>query len=136
MPKSLNHQSALEDLHAMAGNLKADFKKIAINNVGDLLWYFPWRYDDLSDIKKIKDLSADELSSLKVKIEKIRVYRSFRQKMMITEMLASDDSGQIQVTWFRQKFVSQILKVGDEVYLSGKVQKKGLFWSLINPNYE
>ncbi|MDP2812278.1 MAG: ATP-dependent DNA helicase RecG [bacterium] len=136
MPKSLNHQSALEDLHAMAGNLKADFKKMAINNVGDLLWYFPWRYDDLSDIKKIKDLSANELSSLKVKIEKIKVYRSFRQKMMITEIMASDDSGQIQATWFRQKFVSQILKAGDEVYLSGKAQKKGLFWTLINPNYE
>lgn len=138
MIKSLSHQSAVEDLHSIATKLKSDLNNIGIDNIGDLLWYFPFRYDDLSDIKQISDLEENKIATIKVVIEKIRVYRSFRQKIMITELLASDDSGQIKATWFRQKFVSQILKIGDEVYLSAKVQKQknGLNLQLINPNYE
>lgn len=133
---TLNINSDIDQLHSIAANLKTGFKKIGINTIGDLLWYFPWRYDDLSKVKNINELEEDQLATIKVKIKNIRSYRSWKQKMMITEILASDESDNIQAVWFRQKFIAQILKAGDEIYLSGKAQKKNLSWQMINPTYE
>ncbi len=133
---AINLQSDIAELHAIAAKLKSSFKKLSISTIADLLWYFPWRYDDLSQVKKIKELEENELATIKVKIKSLKSYRSFKQKMIITEMLAADDTDNIKATWFRQKFVSRILKSGDLIYLSGKPQKKCGLWQLTNPTYE
>lgn len=126
----------ISQLHSIAANLSKEFKKININTINDLLWYFPFRYDDLSDVKNIEDIEEGEMISIKVKVDSIKTYRSFKKKMIITKMIAKDETDSIEVIWFRQKFVGQILKPNDEIYLSGKAQKKHLLWQLINPVYE
>jgi len=123
-------------LHNIASKLATDLKKMNIHSLGDLLWYFPSRYNDLSEVKQIKDIKADEINTVRVRIIKLKTYRAWRAKMIITELIAEDDSGQIEAIWFRQKFVSQILKIGDEVYLSGKVKIKKDTWQFISPSYE
>ncbi|PLX25731.1 DNA helicase RecG, partial [Candidatus Parcubacteria bacterium] len=136
MPPRLTTNLEIDKLHSIADKLERDLKKIGIKTIADLLWYFPWRYDDLSQIKKISELEENEISTIKVKVKNMRSYRSFRKKMMITEMLAGDETDDIKAIWFRQKFVSQIIKPGDEIYLSGKPQKKNLVWQLTSPVYE
>jgi len=126
----------ISQLHSIAANLSKEFKKINVNTINDLLWYFPFRYDDLSDIKNIEDIEEGETVTIKVKVDSIKTYRSFKKRMVITKMLAKDNTDSIEVIWFRQKFVGQILKPNDEIYLSGKAQKKHLLWQLINPVYE
>ncbi|MDD5749666.1 MAG: ATP-dependent DNA helicase RecG [Patescibacteria group bacterium] len=135
MPK-FSRQDHLTRLHSIALKLEPDFKKLKIKNIGDLLWHFPNRYEDLSQIKKISELKENELISLKVKIDSLKSYRSWRKKIFITQLSASDSSGKIQASWFGQKFISQTLKIGDEIYLSGKAQKKGNIWTFTSPNYE
>jgi len=134
--QSLNLNLDVRKLHNIATKLYADLKKMNINTIGDLLWYFPNRYDDLSEIKKVVDIVEDDINTVCVKILKIKTYRAWRAKMMITELVAEDDSGQVEAIWFRQKFVSQILKVGDSVYLSGKVKLKKDIYQFISPSYE
>ncbi len=129
-------QNSIGALHSIAARLHGDLKKMGLATVADLLWYFPFRYDDLSQVKKIKDLSPDEVNTIKVKIKSIKSYRSWRQKMTITEMLASDGESDIKVMWFRQKFVAKVLKTGDQIYLSGKPQKQKNLWQLVSPVYE
>ncbi|MCD4761166.1 hypothetical protein K8R42_04675 [bacterium] len=111
--KPLNSETEVGQLHAIADKLKPSFKKMGINTIADLLWYFPYRYDDLSQVKQIENLEEDQLTTIKVKIKNIKTYRSFKQKMMITEVLASDETDDIHAIWFRQKFVSQVLKNND-----------------------
>jgi len=126
----------ISQLHSIAANLSKEFKKININTINDLLWYFPFRYDDLSDIKNIEDLEEGGVVTIKVKVYDIKTYRSFKKRMIITKMIAKDETDSIEVIWFRQKFVGKVLKPNDEIYLSGKVQKKHLLWQFINPVYE
>jgi len=132
----LNTETPIGQLHSIADKLNKDLKKIGIDTIADLLWYFPWRYDDLSQIKNISELEENEIATIKVKVKNIKTYRSFKRKMIITEMLASDETDNVQAMWFRQKFVGQIIKPGDEIYLSGKAQKKHLIWQFVSPSYE
>ncbi len=136
MPKKTESKQDIEQLHAMTNTLGASFKKMKISTITDLLWHFPFRYDDLSLVKDVDDLEEDQIATVRVKIDNIRSYRSRKQKMMITEILASDTTDSMKAIWFRQKFVSQVLNRGDEVFLSGKAQEKNLTWQMTNPTYE
>lgn len=126
----------IKEIHNIAKKLNKDFNKINIKTIEDLLWFFPKRYDDLSNIEKIENLEENKLTTIKVNIDSIKIYKSYRKKLLITTIQASDDTGSIEIIYFRQKFIGQILKEGDEVYFSGKPQIKGSKWQLISPIYE
>ena len=111
-------------------------EKLGIKTVKDLLWHFPFRYEDFSQIKKIKDLQVDENCSLVVTIDKIHLRRSYHKRMFIIEAKASDDTGTINVIWFNQMFLIKTITPGSTISLSGKVKTRGKQLLLSSPAYE
>lgn len=105
--------------------------RLGIKTVKDLLFYFPSRYDDFTNLKKIADLEAGETATVRGKIIKIKSVRTWKKKMNITEAAVGDESGSIRAIWFNQPYLADTLKTGDLINLSGKitVQKSGLFFS-------
>ncbi len=116
--------------------LEKRLKHLGIETAQDLLFYFPFRYEDFSSLKSIKDLQVDEQVTIKGKIELIANKRSPRKRTMITEAIVADDSDQIKVIWFGQPFITKTLHVGDEVYFSGKVKSDMFGVQLVSPAYE
>ncbi len=110
----------LKSINKIAAQLAPKFKKLGIETVADLLFYYPYRYDDYSHLIKIKDIQPGVLTTLRVKIELLEAWRSFRKRMLLTEGLVADETGKIKIIWFNQRYVIKILKAGDEIYLSGK----------------
>ena len=110
--------------------------RLGIKTIKDLLWHFPFRYEDFSQIKKIKDLQPDEICSLIVTITKVNLRRSFRKKMFIIEAKASDDTGTIDIIWFNQLYLIRTIPPGTTLSLSGKVKAKGKKLILSSPSYE
>jgi ATP-dependent DNA helicase RecG len=135
------------------------FKKLGIEKAEDLLFYFPFRYDDFSQVSLINNLQiypikknenlysshaqkneiSNEINSIvtiKASIELISNKRSPIKKTIITEGLVSDQTGKIKVIWFNQPFLTKILKPGDKIYFSGKVESDFYGLQMINPSYE
>jgi len=110
--------------------------KLGIKTIKDLLWHFPFRYEDFSQIKKIKELQPDEICSLIVTITKVNLRRSFRKKIFIIEAKASDDTGTIDIIWFNQLYLIKTIPPGTTLSLSGKVKAKGKKLILSSPSYE
>ena len=129
-------ETSIVNLHKIAKEKKKDLAKIGIKSVNDLLWHFPFRYDDLSEIKDIQALEEGVLATIRVKILQLKTIRSWKRKITITEVLATDGQGQIKAVWFGQKFISQIIKVGDEVFLSGKPTWQNSLWQFSSPSYD
>ena len=109
----------IKSINKIAADLAPKFKKLGLENVADLLFYFPFRYDDYSNLIKIKDLTPNVLTTLRVKIELITARRSFKSRMLLTEAMVADETGQIKIIWFNQSYAAKILSVGDEIYLFG-----------------
>ncbi len=109
---------------------------LGIKNVNDLLYYFPFRYEDYRKIFLISQLQAGQLSTICGQVELIGNKRSFRSRKIITEALVSDKSGSLRVVWFNQPYVTKNIKAGDIVYLSGKAQTDMLGPKLVSPVYE
>lgn len=135
MKTSLNTKlSELPQNRSLNSSVKA-LKKLGINTVEELLYNFPYRYVDFSNFSKISTIQAGEIVTIKAKIKTIHARFSFKTRRSLCEAVVSDDTGSIKITWFNQGYLAKILKPGEEVFFSGKIQQyRGL--QLINPIHE
>ena len=111
-------------------------KKLDILTVRDLLFHFPFRYDDYSQKFSIKDIPLEQDITIEGKVTDIKTTRTWKRKIFLTEAIITDDSGSIKVIWFNQPYISDTLKIRKSVRISGKAttDKNKLFFS--NPAYE
>lgn len=110
--------------------------KLGLETTKDLLFYYPFRYDDFSQISRISDLASDRIATIRARVDLIKNRRSPRKRMVITEAILSDNHDSVKAIWFRQPFLLKVIKPGDELFLSGKVEKELLNFQFINPTYE
>ena len=134
MPLSLN--SSLEEIHGIGQFFIKKFNKVGVKTVSDLLFYFPFRYENFAKIKPIADLKLGETVTIQGIITDIKLTRTSRKKMNLIQASIQDQSGSIQAIWFNQKYLVKILKIGQKISLSGKIglSSKNIFIS--NPIYE
>jgi len=111
-------------------------KRLGIANIRDLLFYFPWRYDDFSQLTQIDKLEPGKSANIVGQIELIQNKRSWKKRMYITEALVNDGSETLRVVWFNQPFIAQNLKTGDRVSLAGKVEEDYGGVMMTSPVYE
>jgi len=111
-------------------------EKLGIKTIKDLLWYFPFRYEDFSKIKKINELQPEEKCSIIGSVKKIDIRRTFKRKMFIVEAVIEDDTGQITAIWFNQIYLLKNIPLGATLSLSGKVTKRGRKLIISSPSYE
>ncbi len=111
-------------------------KKLGIYTIQDLLFYFPSRYEDFSNIISIRNVKNGYTACVQGEIIEIGTTKTFRKWMDITEAVLEDESGQVKVLWFNQPYIEKSLQEGDFVCLAGKVSlgKGGMY--LNNPAYE
>ncbi len=132
----LNLDTKIEELYSVGKTIAARLKRLDIETARDLLFYFPFRYEDFREITKIKDLKNNTNANIVGQIELIQNKRSPRKRMNITEALINDESEQIKVIWFNQPFIAKNLHIGDKVSLSGKVTDDNLGLVIKSPIYE
>lgn len=111
-------------------------KKLGVETVRDLLFYFPFRYEDFSRPTPVAELRAGELANVVGRIELIQNKRSPRRRMYITEALVQDGTETIKVVWFNQPFIARNLRVGDKISLAGKVEEDFSGLTIMSPAYE
>jgi len=111
-------------------------KKLGVKTSQDLLYHFPHRYEDFSNLLPISEIRINEICTIQGKIKKIQASRTWKRKIFITEALIEDDSGTAKATWFNYPYLAKFLKEGDFIFLSGKAvfDKNGFYLS--NPSYE
>ncbi|MDP2709482.1 MAG: ATP-dependent DNA helicase RecG [bacterium] len=111
-------------------------KKLGIANVRDLLFYFPFRYDDFTRLTPIDKLQAGLAANVVGQIELIQNKRSWKRRMNITEALITDGTETLKVIWFNQPFIAKNLRVGDKISLAGKVEESYSGLTMNSPVYE
>lgn len=129
--------ASLNEIKGIGPKFAERLQKLEIETVKDLLWHFPFRYEDFSQISKISDLKIGETATISGVISDIKLHRTWKRRMFIIEVLVSDDTGSIKAIWFNQRFLLSIFKKGIIVNLAGKVvesPKGGL--TLSHPVYE
>jgi ATP-dependent DNA helicase RecG len=134
----LNLQTKIEEIPRIGTAYQKRLKKMSISTVADLLYHFPSRYEDFSDVIEIANARKQLGQNVCVQgeITEIGSINTFKKFMNIVEVTIQDNSGQIKALWFNQPFLLKSLKEGSFVCLAGKVAlgKEGIYLS--NPIHE
>jgi len=130
----MNLDSPINAIKGIGDKLVISFTRLNITTVGELINYYPKRYDDYSLISKISKLRPGPCT-LEVQISHVSG-RYGRRGMHITEAIARDDHGSVRLIWFNQPYRATSIKIGTDYFVSGNYELSHQRFSLINPSIE
>ena len=132
----MNFSTLVQELPRIGPQYQKKLKKLGIKTVRDLLFHFPHRYEDFSEIIPISNIRLKEQICIQGKILEIENNRTWKRRMILTQALIQDQSGAIKVIWFNQPYLVNALKSGDFVCLAGKLALRKGETYLSNPIHE
>jgi ATP-dependent DNA helicase RecG len=113
--------------------------RLGIKTVKDTLHYLPYRYEDRSNIRKIRDLIYGNMETVSGKVISAEVIKLPGRNLKIFELTVSDGSGLLKGKWFNQPFMKKNFKLGHKVLLYGTIKRnpyRGIGFEMENPEYE
>jgi ATP-dependent DNA helicase RecG len=97
-------------------------KRLGIETLEAMLFYFPWRYEDRKNLKKISDLVYGNNETTLCEVLSADVITTPRKRMKILELTVTDNTGYLKSRWFNQPFLKKYFNKGQKVILSGVVK--------------
>lgn len=111
-------------------------KKLGINTIFDLLYYFPRDYEDRSIFTTIREATIGEKASLEVEIVGGPKLDRPRRNLSILKIPFKDTSGYGHLVWFNQDYQKDRFVIGESYRVNGKINRMGMDFQVMNPVYE
>lgn len=121
MPKYLTPKSPITSIRYLDKRYLSKLRRLGLESLQDLLFYFPRDYKDFSNITPIEQLRPNKEYVIRAKVKNVISRRTSRKNLAITEALIEDPTGSISAIWFNQPFLEKTLSPGREAYFAGKV---------------
>jgi len=117
------------------GDRKAEgLAAVGVENLADLLTYYPRRYVDRTNECRVRDLEVGEEALVLVTVDRVAARRTKgRPPRTLVTAEVSDDTGRLRVTFFNQAWRERQLSPGTPVALFGKVDMYGGRRQMTNP---
>ena len=110
--------------------------KLGIETLGDLISYFPRRYDDRRESKTIAQLVPGETACVTAMIATAPTTHHIRKGMDLVKVRAVDDTGVLDLTFFNQTWLKTALQVGRVYRFYGRAEGNLLRRSMASPVVE
>lgn len=119
------------------GKVSAEkLEKLGVVTVGDAAMFFPRRFNDFRDMRKIRDLRPSAVpQTVAGQIVDVSQTR-FGRRLKGSEALISDGTGILKVAWFNMPYVAKALQQGEGIVVSGKVRIYRGRIQMDNPEFE
>ena len=110
--------------------------KLGIATLGDLINWFPRRYEDRREIKPISQLIPGEPACVSAMIASEPKLSHIRKGMDLVKVRAVDATGALDVTFFNQSWLKSQLRVGETYTFYGRAEGSLLRKSMASPIVE
>ena len=114
------------------------FARAGLETVEDLLYHFPFRYEDRRAFARVQGLRPGGPDcTLDVRIASSRLIRTRRRGFTIFEAWLRDDSGTIKAIWYNQPYLARVLVKDRRVVFFGHATLDRAGKPVLeNPDYE
>ncbi len=128
-------KTPLYQLVGIGSSLSMKLGRLNLNTVSDLIYHFPFRYDDFSKVSKASEAKIGETVTLQGEVWSIKnIYTRFGK--VLTQAIFNDGTSPITLTWFNQGWLTKQIQVGDKLQISGKLTKYKSKLSMMAPQWE
>ncbi len=108
------------------GQKRADlFRTLGLYTVEDLLSYYPRTYEDRTNFKKIAELKEGDTVCVKARAVRALKENYVRKNMYVASLKVSDGTGYLDLVWFNNRFIKNMLSLDKEYVFYGKVTYSG-----------
>jgi ATP-dependent DNA helicase RecG len=108
-------------------------RRLGLETIGDLLFFLPRSYEDLSDCRLIRELEGNKLQTVAGEVVEMDGRTTGRGREVLSVVL-SDKSGMVlEGVWFNQTFMAQKFRYGQRVAFSGKPEWYRGHWQMSHP---
>lgn len=122
-------------LKYVSGAREEALRRLGIESVGDLLCHIPRRYLDFTHAVTIESAPIGSVSTIVGTVDRVSEKRP-RPRLVITEVFLVDETGVLQVAFFKQPWLSRDIKRGDRLAVMGKVEFAYGFKQMSAPLFE
>ena len=114
-------------------------KKLAVlglTRLGDLLEYYPARYEDRRRVCAVMEAPADAPCCVEAMVAETPTLSRVRRGLELVKARAVDATGTLYLTFFNQPYLKNALRPGETYVFYGKVEAMGRRRSMTNPVFE
>jgi ATP-dependent DNA helicase RecG len=107
-----------------------------LHTVGDLIRYFPRKYAERGQLSDIAGLEIGEHVTVMARVLSFNERRMRTKQGWISEVVITDGSRTMDLTFFNQRQHKRVLKPGISALFAGKVSRFRSKLQLTNPDYQ
>ena len=131
----MNLKTPVSQLYMVGPIFAKRLAKLGIETLEDLIYHFPFRYDDFSLVSEISRVQPGETLTIRGQMLSIKnEYTRTGKKIQKAQVF--DASGKIEIVWFNQPFLVKTIKVGEWYSFSGKADWFARNIVMVSPEYE
>lgn len=120
-PAALNAE--LTVLQGVGPKNAESLERLGMKTLGDMLYNFPRRYEDYSQLKPIQSLMYGDVVTVIGTIQSVHNRPIRGGKSSLIEVIISDGTGALRVSFFNQPWLMNRFKQGDAISVSGKIDQ-------------
>jgi ATP-dependent DNA helicase RecG len=109
---------------------------LGLETAGDLLRHYPRRYAERSVLTPLNELQEDDYVTVLAQIDKVTVRPMRNRRGQILEVVVTDGTGRLQLTFFNQAWRAKHLVAGQRGLFAGKVTAYRGTRQLTHPDYQ
>ncbi|MDP2919089.1 MAG: ATP-dependent DNA helicase RecG [Dehalococcoidia bacterium] len=107
-------------IKGMGASIAGKFNKLGVKTVRDLLYFFPHRHVDYSQLKTVSQLTEGTEETVIVNVWEAQEKYLGRGKG--TEATVGDATGNARAVWFNNPYVAKALRTNTRIVISGRVK--------------
>jgi len=121
-------------LKGVSTAMAVKFKKLGVQTIRDLLYFFPHRHLDYSQTRHIAELTGGEEQTITANVWQAQVTMLGGRRG--TEAIVGDETGNVRAVWFNNPYIAKSLPTNARVVLSGRVTVFGGRHVFESPEWE
>ncbi len=98
-------------------------ERLGIKSIFDLFWHIPRNYFNRSVLDNIAALQPGVDANIRGIIRATQASYSVQQNMPVFKAIVQSEEATVSAVWFNQRHIANIIKKGQEIFLTGKVKK-------------
>ena len=115
--------AALTVLQGVGPRNAESLEKLGLQTLGDMLYYFPRRYEDYSQLKPIQSLMYNDVVTVLGTVQSVHTRPIRGGKSSVIEVVIGDGTGSLRLSYFNQPWLSNRFKQGEAISVSGKIDQ-------------
>ncbi len=119
----MDYKSSIDSIKGVGEKTAKLYHKLHIENVGDLIRYYPRDYLSYDDPISVDKASVGVRTALYLEISSY-VTTEKRGRYIITTLTAADRTGSVNIVWFNSPYLRNVLKKGERYVFVGTIKKK------------